>query len=183
MLERFKDYAVVCVKFESLEERKAIIDYLKKNDYRSATLDNSLNKCILRINQDSKTIWCADKIEISNQYDKNVVFIQGKDIITLDMKKQMYLTKEQLECIDYVDAELKEYEITDLYVDDFGLMVKARGIYDSRIVENSFEDFFDICIVKEIEEHFYNAMVRNYDSLDHDYKMLALSRKCMRELK
>ena len=182
MLERFKNYECVCIKWETIEEKDFLVDYLKKNGFTINQWVFELGQTILHINMKLKTFNMISELAFKSDCKLNAVFIQSKDIITLDLKKKMYLTKEQLECINYVDAELKKYEITELYVDDFGLVVKARGIYNSRVVEDSLEDFFDICIVKEIEEHFYDAMVRNYDSLDHDYKMLALSRKCMKEL-
>lgn len=183
MLERFKDYDVVCIKWETFEEKDFLVDYLKKNGYKTAQSTFTLGETILLINQQGKFFHNVSNIELrAESSDISLAYIHTKDIITLDMKKKMYLTKEQLECINYVDAELKEYEITDLYVDDFGLMVKARGVYDSRAVEDSFECFFETCIAKTIEERFYDAMVSDYDSLDHEYKMLALSRKCMKEL-
>lgn len=181
MLERFKNYSAVGVKFESFEERDVIVDYLKKNGYRCASIDNNLDKCILRINQDDKTLWCVDALKISNKYDKNFVFIQSKDIITLDMKKKMYFTKDQLRCVEYVENELDWITITDLYVDDFGLVVKGRN--GDMKFEDAFDDFFQEHVCRVIEDEFWELMNCDWDDLDYQYEMLKLSRKCMRELK
>ena len=183
MLEKFKDYDYVAIRWETFEEKDFIVDYLKKNGFKTDKITFTLGETISLINQNDKTFTMASNIELKSECEKNVVFIQSKEIITLEMKKQMYLTKEQLRCIEYVKEVLTIFEITDLYVDDFGLMVKARNIYSLEDIEEEFANFFETCIAKEIEEEFCDRVYHDWYDLDEQYEILKLSRKCVRELK
>lgn len=182
MLERFKDFDFIGIKWETFEEKDFLVDYLKKQGFKCKTPIFNLGQTILGVDFKEKTFGAIDCINILPHDEDNVAYIHTKDIITLDMKKQIYLTKEQLECIDYVDEELEEVEVMDLYYDKEKLIVKARYIWSLEEFELELENFFLRDVSKIIEDDFYECMTMDWDSLDNQYKMLALSRKCMKEL-
>jgi hypothetical protein len=187
VLERFKDYETVVIDCESFEEIMVLREVLVKEGLKE-NIHTSLKNCnVVSIYPKEKRFACYTRIEIpvgnTNFHNFNHYITNFKSIINLDMKKKMYLSKDQLRCIEYVDEVLEDFEVMDLYYDKEELIVKARHIWSSEEFEREFDYFFREFVVKNIEEDFYECMSMDWDDLDKEYEILKLSRKCMRELK